>query len=99
MSIRKMKLKDYGITPGRAAELKEMVKDNHFTEHISLILFIVVFTYAEVSTFNVFSRHSNSFLNIKAGQQSAAPLIIPTILKHKHELLSASEDHYISESV
>ena len=27
MSIRKMKLKDYGITPGRAAELKEMVKD------------------------------------------------------------------------
>lgn len=32
MSIRKMKLKDYGITPGRAAELKEMVKDNPMVE-------------------------------------------------------------------
>ena len=30
MSIRKMKLKDYGITPGRAAELKEMVKDKQY---------------------------------------------------------------------
>ena len=30
MSIRKMKLKDYGITPGRAAELKEMVKGKEF---------------------------------------------------------------------
>lgn len=30
MSIRKMKLKDYGITPGRAAELKEMVKDEQY---------------------------------------------------------------------
>ena len=30
MSIRKMKLKDYGITPGRAAELKEMVKDRQY---------------------------------------------------------------------
>ena len=32
MSIRKMKLKDYGITPGRAAELKEMVKDKQKQE-------------------------------------------------------------------
>ena len=32
MSIRKMKLKDYGITPGRAAELKEMVKDKNRLE-------------------------------------------------------------------
>ena len=30
MSIRKMKLKDYGITPGRAAELKEMIKDKQY---------------------------------------------------------------------
>lgn len=35
MSIRKMKLKDYGITPGRAAELKEMVKDK---QYYSLVL-------------------------------------------------------------
>ena len=33
MSIRKMKLKDYGITPGRAAELKEMVKDKQIAIH------------------------------------------------------------------
>ena len=30
MNIRKAKLKDYGITPGRAAELKEMVKDKQY---------------------------------------------------------------------
>lgn len=37
MSIRKMKLKDYGITPGRAAELKEMVKDK---QYYSLVIII-----------------------------------------------------------
>lgn len=37
MSIRKMKLKDYGITPGRAAELKEMVKDK---QYYSLVMFL-----------------------------------------------------------
>ena len=35
MNIRKAKLKDYGITPGRAAELKEMVKDK---QYYSLVL-------------------------------------------------------------
>ena len=42
MSIRKMKLKDYGFTPGRAAELKEMVKDKQYYSLVSICAHVPV---------------------------------------------------------